>query len=162
MGDPKKLRRKYSRPTHLWKRDRIAEEKELSTRYGLKNMREIWRIKSKLSGFRKEARKLLAIAGKEKEVEELLSGIRKIGIDVKTLEDVLALKMEDLLDRRLQSIVHKRGLVTTVKQARQNIIHGHVLVKDRVINVPGYLVLKEEEDSIKLHDLVINVEEGKK
>ncbi len=162
MGDPKKLRRKYSRPPHLWKRDRIAEETELSTRYGLKNMKEIWKVKSMLSDFRKEARSLLAIVGKEKEKNELLSSIRKWGIDVKTLEDVLALKIEDLLDKRLQSIVHKKGMTTTIKQARQHIVHGHVMIDDKVVDVPSYLVLKDEEDKIKLNAVVVKVEEAKK
>jgi len=162
MGDPKKLRRKYSRPPHLWKRDRIAEETELSTRYGLKNMKEVWKVKSMLSNFRKEARSLLAVTVEEKGKNELLSSIRKWGIDVKTLEDVLALKVDDLFDRRLQSVVHKKGLATTVKQARQYIIHGHVIIDEKVVDVPSYLVLKDEEDKIRLNARVVKVEENKK
>jgi len=152
MGDPRKLRKKYLRPQHLWKRDRIVEEKELSQKYGLKNKREIWRMKEILRSFRKQARMLLTVTSESQETEKknLLERIRKLGIDIKTLEDVLALKVEDLLDRRLQSIVYKKGLANTIKQARQFITHGHVLVNGRVVDIPSYLVLKEEEDKIVL------------
>lgn len=162
MGDPKKLRKKYSRPPHLWKRDRIAEEKELKLRYGLKNMREIWRAKAILGKFRKMAKELLDVTGKEKEKNELLSSIKKFGIEVKNLDDVLALKVENLLDRRLQTILHKKGLAKTIKQARQFIVHGHVLINDKVVNIPSYLVLKDEEDKINLKPKVMKVEKASK
>lgn len=156
MGDPKKNRRQYSRPQHLWREKRLTEEGSLKDRYGLKSGREIWKSKSKLRKFRKEARKILSMSGEEakKEKEELLSRLRRLGIKVKDLEDVLALKIEDLLDRRLETLVFKKGLANTMKQGRQFITHGHVLVEDKVVDIPSYLVSKEKEDKISLDEKI--------
>lgn len=158
MGDPRKLRRNYSRPPHLWRRERITEDKEIFDKYGLKNKKEIWRVQSELGRFRNEARKLLAVTddrGGENR-DELVSKLKKLGMDINTIEDVLALGVEDLLNRRLQSVVQRKGLANTMKQARQFITHGHVLVKGNVINIPGYLVLKGEEESITLKKASLN------
>lgn len=154
MGDPRKLRRKYSQPTHPWKRARIAEEKEVWKKYGLKNRKEIWKAKSEIRKIREQARKLLAIASEkaEKEKNELLSKLRNLGVEVKNLDDILALKVENLLDRRLQTMVYKKGIANTVNQARQFVIHGHILVGGRVINAPGYFIKKDEEDKISLKE----------
>lgn len=151
MGDPRKKRRDYSRPQHLWREERITEEKSLCKRYGLKSAKEVWKFKSKVRDFRKDARKLLSMEeGEKKREEELLSRLRKLGIKVKNLEEVLALKIEDLLDRRLESVVYRKGLANTMKQGRQFITHGHILVGDRVVDIPSYLVPEDEEDKISL------------
>jgi small subunit ribosomal protein S4 len=155
MGDPRKLRRKYSRPEHLWRSERITEESELCKKYGLKNKREIWKVKFLLRKFRHQARKLLAMKGEEeaeKEKRELLTKLRNLGIEVKNLEDVLGLDVEHLLDRRLQTIVHKKGLANTIEQARQYITHSHVLVKGKVVTIPSYFVLKDEENEVTLKE----------
>ncbi len=156
MGDPRKKRRVYERPQNLWREERIAEEEDLCKRYGLKNRKEIWKVIAKVRNFRKGTRKLLAMEEKEaeKEKKELLSKLGKLGIKVKTLEDVLTLKVEDLLDRRLESIVHRKDLANTAKQARQFITHGHVLVRGKVVNIPSYLVSKDEEDEIRLKEKI--------
>ncbi|MDP7610203.1 MAG: 30S ribosomal protein S4, partial [Candidatus Woesearchaeota archaeon] len=44
MGDPKKQRKKYSKPSHPWQTERIEVEKVLMKEYGLKNKKEIWRV----------------------------------------------------------------------------------------------------------------------
>lgn len=156
MGDPRKKRRQYARPQHLWREERIIEEGNLCKKYGLKNRKDIWKVISKVRNFSKQTRKLLAMKGEEAEKgeKELLSKLRKWGITVKNLEDVLALKVEDLLDRRLESIVHKKGLTNTMKQARQFITHGHILVRGRVVNIPSYLVSSDEEREVSLKEKI--------
>ena len=66
-----------------------------------------------------------------------------------TLNDVLVLSEEDILGRRLQTIVFEKGMASTVKQARQMIVHGHVFMNGHRVTVPGYIVLREEEPSIE-------------
>lgn len=164
MGDPKKQRRRYSRPKHPWRLERITEENELCKKYGLKSKSEIWRAKFKLERVRQQARSLLGSSGEEveKEKKELLDKLNRIGVlETRSLDDILALSIEDLLERRLQTLIYRRGLVNTIKQARQFVVHGHVLVGDSVVNIPGYIVPKDMEEDITLNETikVINVEE---
>lgn len=162
MGDPKKQRRRYSRPTHPWKVERITKENELCKKYCLKNKREVWRTKSTVGIFRKHARSLLVSSGEEveKEKKELLDKLNRLGIlETQSLDDVLALNVEDLLERRLQTLVYRKGLANTIKQARQLVVHRHVLVGDKIVNIPMYIVPKDREDEIKISERikVINI-----
>ncbi len=166
MGDPKKQRRKYKRPQHLWKTESITEENELSNKYGLKNKKEIWRAKSVVRRFRQQARILLGSSGKEveKEKKEIVTRLNKLGIlNTNSVEDILPLTVNDLFERRLQTILYRKGLANTIKQARQLVVHGNVLVGENIIDVPGYTVVRDEEGSIRIVDgiKVINVEQGK-
>ena len=45
-----------------------------------------------------------------------------------------------LLERRLDNVVYRLGLARTRPQARQFVLHGHVLVDERRVDVPSYLV----------------------
>ncbi|MBN2250713.1 MAG: 30S ribosomal protein S4 [Candidatus Altiarchaeota archaeon] len=166
MGDPKRRRRRYSRPKHPWRAERITEEKEIQRKYGLKNKSEIWRARSSMARFRQQARSLLASTGEnvEKEKKQLLDKLNKLGIlESRSLDDVLALTVEDLLERRLQTFVYKKGLANTPKQARQLVVHGHVYIGAKKVNVPRYPVPQDEEDLIKIDEKikVINVGEGR-
>lgn len=166
MGDPKKQRRKYKRPQHLWKTERITEENELFKKYGLKNKKEIWRAKSAVGRFRQQARILLGSSGEEaeKEKKELITKLNKLGIlQTKSVEDILALTVSDLLEHRLQTLVYRKGLANTIKQARQLVVHGHVLIGENIVNIPGYPVVRDEEEKIRIVEgiQVINVEQGK-
>ena len=60
-------------------------------------------------------------------------------------EDVLLLTVEDILRRRLQTIVFEKGLAKTIYQARQFVVHGHIQVGGKKINAPSYIVKKAEE-----------------
>lgn len=152
MGHPRKLRKKYSTPRHMWRKERIEEEKELKRIYGLRNSREIWRARFKLRKIRAEARKLLASAGEEAEKRKnmLIKSLSRIGLlkENATLDDVLGLKITDILERRLQTVVYKKKLANTIKEARQLIVHKHIKIGDRIVNVPGYIVRVDEEDKI--------------
>jgi small subunit ribosomal protein S4 len=154
MGTPRKQRRKYVRPKHPWLIERITEENELCKKYGLKNKKEIWKAKSKLARIRDQAKKLLAQKGElaERQKKEILAKINVWGINVKTLDDILALDTTSLLERRLESVVFRRGLTSSPGQARQMIVHNHVYVGSHKVTIPSYIVLAREEDSIRLAD----------
>jgi small subunit ribosomal protein S4 len=64
------------------------------------------------------------------------------------LDDVLELDIESILSRRLQTLAYLKGLANTPKQARQLICHGHIAIGGRKVNVPSYLVSKDEEEEI--------------
>ncbi len=155
MGDPKLSRRKYDTPSHPWQGTRIKEENELTKKYGLKNKRELWKVQSELRNYRRQGRNLLARLrlGDEqaqKERKNLLKKLANLGVlpEDATLDDVLALDVERMLERRLQTLVYMKGLAYTAKQARQLIVHGHTNVNDRKVTVPGYMVKRHEEPSI--------------
>lgn len=152
MGTPRKHRRKFARPKHPWRAERITEEKELCKKFGLRNKREAWSAKSMLGRVRQQARLLLAATGDEAEKErrELIAKLNNLGIKVESIEDVLGLTVEDFLSRRLQSMVHVKGLANTPKQARQFIVHSHVWVGDHKVTVPGYLVGAKDEGQIRV------------
>ncbi|MCQ5375107.1 MAG: 30S ribosomal protein S4 [Methanomassiliicoccales archaeon] len=156
MGDPKFPRRTYDTPSHPWKADRIKEETELVRMYGLKNKREIWKAKSIVRNLRRQSRNLQARLrfGEEQariETQNLLKKCGMIGLlplDGSTLDDVLSLTTESILNRRLQTLVYNKGLANTMEQARQFIVHGHIFVNGRRVTVPGYIVRRNEEDKI--------------
>lgn len=152
MGDPRKLRKKYSTPAHPYEKDRIEEENKLLKDYGLKNKREVWKVESQLRKYRTMARKLQAekmVTGKEGSVELITKlAVMKVIGEGATLDDVLGLTITDFLDRRLQTIAFKRGLARTPKQARQFIVHGLIAVNGKKVTVPGYIVKGSEEESI--------------
>jgi len=154
MGQTKRIRKKYQTPTHPWQRERIIEEKSISREYGLKNKKEIWKSTSKLRSARSQVKWIIANIRSEqsaKEREQLINKLLKYGIITKDskLEDILDLKAKDFLERRLQTIVFRKGLARSAKQARQFIIHGHIMVSGKKITAPSYLLSKEEESKIE-------------
>ena len=159
MGEPKFSRPRTQTPTHPWKQARIDEENDLKERYGLKKvggMREIWREKSALRRHRNQAMKLIGRVDSTeghyaKEKEQLLNSLTKKGL-LQTgadVGDVLEINVEHMLSRRLQSVVYYKGLAPSMRAARNLIVHGHICIGDQRMTVPGYHVLKEEEDSLQ-------------
>ena len=149
MGDPKKPKKKYSKPSHPWQGGRIEEEKQILRDYGLKNKTEIWKVLSLVKSFKQQAKNIIASSSKQAELEGnlLLKKLAKLNIllEESKIEEVLNINIKSILDRRLQTIVFRKGLARSNKQARQFIIHGHIVVGGRRVNVPSYLVpLKEE------------------
>jgi small subunit ribosomal protein S4 len=122
--------------------------------YGLKNKRELWKARTELSRVRHQARSLLALRQEVREQKEpvLMKSLARIGLvkEGATLDDVLNLDIDDLLSRRLQTLVQKKFSFKTPYQARQAIVHGHVTIGDRIITVPSYIVNIKEEDGIHL------------
>ncbi len=160
MGDPRFNRKTYETPKHPWEAERIKEEWELKKKYGLKNKREIWKAKSILRNFRGQARELQAKLRygdpqAERQQKQLFDKVLRLGIleeSNATLDAVLSLSVEDILRRRLQTIVYLKGLARTPKQARQFIVHGHIAINGRRVTVPGYLVRMDEEDGIDYYE----------
>ena len=148
----RKIKNKYKRPRKPWDKERIEEEKKLLKEYGLRRKKEIWRIEAILRSFRRRARNLAAERNEEEE-KKLLEKLRKLGLIDKNakLIDVLGLTIEDLLERRLQTLVYRKGLANTIKHARQLITHGHIAVNDRKMVFPGYLVPKHLENKIEYY-----------
>jgi len=150
----RRLRKKWVRPFKRWDKRRIIEERKLMKLYGLKNKKELWRAQAELRRIRAFARKLLPLSGpaREKGEKELLGRLYRLGLlpENATLDDVLSLTVSDLLERRLQTMVWRKGLARTVKQARQFIVHGHVYVGGRRVRSPSYWVKRGEENQISL------------
>ena len=154
MGDTKNFRRVWKKPKRPYNFELKMDELKTVGTFGLKTKRELWRSRTELSRLRHQARSLLAVRQEVREKEEpiLMHSLSRIGLVEKTatLDDVLNLEIENLLARRFQTIVFKKFFFKTPYQARQAISHGHVLIGDRVINRPSYVVKVDEEDSIRL------------
>ena len=140
----------YETPNHPFQGGRIAEERDLVGRYGLKNKEELWRAQSELRDYRREARNLLAQFEEDGTTERFLTRLQRYGIlgENDGLGDVLALDVTDILERRLQTVVYRKGLANTPKQARQFVSHGHVAIDDQRVKTPSYTVEVDEEDAI--------------
>ena len=154
MGDPKNPRKIWRKPKRPLNYDLLNEELYVLGTFGLKNKRELWKAHTELSRVRKQARSLLALTQEVREKKEptLMKSLTRVGFvrENSTLDDVLNLKVTDLLSRRLQTMVQKRGLIKSPYQARQAVVHGHVMIGDRVVTVPSYTVKVEEENHIHL------------
>lgn len=141
-------KKSYVRPKKLYEKSRIAEENKLVEEYGLKNKREIWKTLAKVNYFRHRAKDLAKSSNEEQEV--LFSKLKELGLNIETTADVLALTIEDLLKRRITTILFKKGMANTVRQARQMVVHKKIAINDRIVNVPGYLVSLTEESQLSL------------
>jgi small subunit ribosomal protein S4 len=164
MGDPKKTRSKIEGPGHPWQKARIMEESVLKKDYGIKNKREIYKMRSILRKYRSQARKLVAgdSAQNIKERDQLLSTTFRLGLLEKDsrVDDVLAMKIGDIMDRRLQTVLIKKGIANTIKQARQFITHKHIMIGEKVVASPSYLVSREEEKHIRLNPFSVLTQAG--
>ncbi|MGB9732338.1 MAG: 30S ribosomal protein S4 [Candidatus Micrarchaeia archaeon] len=150
MGAPRRLRKKYEKPTMMWDRQRIEEEHALVEKYGLRNLKELWKASTELRRIRRNVRELFSGRASEEKGSQIISRLAKYGI-VKpdaTLDDLLILTPEAFLERRLQTVVFKKGLAKTIKQARQLITHGFIAINGRKITIPSYMVKPEEEKGI--------------
>ena len=155
MGDPRKSKKNYNRPRSIWTSDQISSELYVVGSYGLRNKRELWKAQTEIARIRNQARALLSLSidvRHEKETQ-LLNYLSRLGLvsSSSSLDDVLNLKIEDILERRLQTIIMKKSNLKSPYQARQLVVHGHVSLGNRKINLPGYLVRKEEESQILVH-----------
>jgi len=152
MGDPRKQRRKYETPRFPWRTDILQSELKLQGQYGLRNKRELWRHKTTISRFREIARSLSGMSAEQRQKleKQLLERLNRLGIlpETAVLDDVLDLSLEDILERRLQTMVFSKGLAKSIFQARQLITHGHIAIDGRRVPSPSYLVLRDEEAKI--------------
>ncbi|MCK4314068.1 30S ribosomal protein S4 [Candidatus Bathyarchaeota archaeon] len=152
MGDPKKQRKKYETPRFPWRTAVLQEELGLVGQYGLRNKRELWRHKTMLSKFRGIARSLMGETPEERKKmeKELLTRLKKLGIvhEEAVLDDILDSTIEDILERRFQTVVFRKNLAKSIYQARQLVTHGHIAIGNQRVTVPSYLVTRKEENQI--------------
>jgi small subunit ribosomal protein S4 len=155
MGDPRKTRKLFRRPRMIWTTDQLNAELYVMGSYGLRNKRELWKAQTEVARIRNQARALLAVSSEARSEKEkrLLNFLNRLGLvkEGATLDDILNLKVEDLLERRLQTIIMKKSGTKSPYQARQIVSHGHVSIGNRKVNIPGYLVRTDEEPQILLH-----------
>tara|TARA_B100000927_G_scaffold190764_1_gene153810 strand:- start:22468 stop:23151 length:684 start_codon:yes stop_codon:yes gene_type:complete len=159
MGDPKFARPKTQTPTHPWKQARIEEEHALKAKYGLKKvggMREIWREKSALRRHRNQAMKLIGRVDTSeghfaREKSDLINSLTRRGLlsEGSSLDSILQIDVELMLARRLQSQVYYKGLAPSMRAARNLIVHGHISIGGQKMTVPGYHVLRNEEELLR-------------
>ncbi|MCS7107071.1 MAG: 30S ribosomal protein S4 [Acidilobaceae archaeon] len=149
MGDPKKSSRTWQGPKHPWIKERLVKEIELIGRYGLKNKRELWKAETLARNFRHKARATLGLpaGAREAALKAIFDKLKELGLvsGEVSLDAVLGLTAEQILERRLQTIVFKKGLARSVHEARQFITHGHIAIGGRRVTSPGYLVSLKEE-----------------
>ena len=154
MGDTKLPRRTWKKPKRPLNFDLKMEELKTLGSFGLKTKRELWKARTELSRIRNQARSLLALQKEIRDKEEpiLIKSLSRNGLvqNDATLDDVLNLEINDLLSRRLQSFVMKKFNFQTPYQARQAITHGHIMIGDKKVNIPSYVVKVNEEDIVKL------------
>jgi small subunit ribosomal protein S4 len=153
MGDTRRFKKIYHKPFKPWDDVRLEEEKKLRKTYGLKNKMEAYKAEAMLRRFKAQAKKLIAAKGAqaEKEKEQLLSRLISLGLTTQSadLDTILGLTINNILDRRLQTLVYSRKLARSISQARQFIVHEHILVNGKKMTAPSYLVKKSEEESIR-------------
>jgi len=152
MGDTKRFRKKYQTPAHPWNKARIEEEKILVKEYGLVKKKEIQIATSFLKKYKDIAKKLIADPTEQgaKEREQMLTKLKKLGLISQTaaLDDVLGLEVKDILERRVQTLLFRKGLAKSPKQARQFITHGHVIVGGKAVTSPSTLVSIDGQHAI--------------
>lgn len=147
----KRKHKSYSRPKTPFNKARIDEEREIKKEFGLKNKKEIWKADAQIRSIRGKAKKLISASPEEQKA--LFERLQKTGFKVNSIADILSLNKNDYLERRLQTLVVRKGLTTTAKSARQMIVHKKVLVDGKAVNSPSYLVPTFMEDKISLKPL---------
>jgi small subunit ribosomal protein S4 len=152
MGDPKKKHKTYNTPKRPYDADALKEELRTIGVYGLRNKRELWKAHTELSHMRGRARDLLSLGSTERDrrEKEIIYKLYKRGLVMENgrLEDVLTLSVEDLLERRLQTYLFRRGMASSLFQSRQLISHGHIAINGRKVTSPSYQVKIDDEETL--------------
>lgn len=152
MGDPRKPKKKYVGPGHPWEAGRLDEEAKLTREYGLSNKREIYKMRSLLRNWRQQARDIIGLSEPKRadETKKFIGKLADLGLlsEKAQLDEALALTLKDIMERRLQTVVYKKGFANTIKQARQFIIHGKVKVNGKTLAAPTHMT--KNKDNVQL------------
>ena len=145
----------YVTPRRPFEKERLDQELKLIGEFGLKNKREVWRVKYTLAKIRKAARELLTLDEKDPkrlfEGNALLRRLVRIGVLDESrmkLDYVLNLRVDDFMERRLQTQVFKHGLAKSIHHARVLIRQRHIRVRKQVVNIPSFVVRLDSEKHI--------------
>jgi small subunit ribosomal protein S9e len=145
----------YSTPRRPYEKERLDQELKLIGEFGLRNKREVWRVKYTLTKIRTAARELLTLDEKDPrrlfEGNALLRRLVRIGVldeSKMKLDYVLGLRLEDFLEHRLQTQVFKLGLAKSIHHARVLIRQRHIRVRKQVVNIPSYIVRLDSQKHI--------------
>ena len=121
-------------------------------------MKEIWKAKSQLRRHRRQAMRLIGMvdtseAHGKREMDDLLRSLHNKGLisSDASLDDILSLSTEDILNRRLQAQVYYKGLAISMKQARQFVTHGKIVIGDQKVTIPSYQISRDEEETLTWH-----------
>ncbi|ODV89223.1 hypothetical protein CANCADRAFT_3855 [Tortispora caseinolytica NRRL Y-17796] len=152
---PRNYSKTYSVPKRPYDAARLDAELKLVGEYGLRNKRELYRIGLQLSKIRRAARDLLTRDEKDEkrlfEGNALIRRLVRVGVlseDRMKLDYVLALRIEDFLERRLQTQVFKLGLARSIHHARVLIRQRHIRVGKQLVNVPSFMVRLDSQKHI--------------
>ena len=153
MGIVKKQRKKRVFHKKRWDKATIELEKELVRDYGIRRKREIRKFELILKKIKEQAKTFnkQRMTEDDPEVREFLTGLIEDGflkVENPKIDDVLDISLRDILDRRLTSIVYKKKLARTPRQARQFIVHGHIAIDGKKVDTPNLLVPVVLEDKI--------------
>jgi small subunit ribosomal protein S4 len=151
MGAPRRNRKKYSKPKNMWNLQRITSDRSLINEYGLRNMKELWKVQTEISRIRGNVRGLLSGASSSSHIErDIIGRLSRLGVTQSdaTLDSLLDIKENAILERRLQTLVFRKGLANSMKQSRQIIAHGFISINGVRVNRPSYLVKADEEKHI--------------
>lgn len=149
MGDIKRFKKKYTTPMHPWNATRIKLERDIKSKYGVANKKEIWKMESQLKSFKDLAKRLLTRTDEQanKERQQMQERMARLGLikPTSSADDILGLQLRDIMNRRLQTLVFKRRLARSIKHARQLIVHEHILVGSNKVTSPSYIVPAADE-----------------
>ncbi|MGY5861079.1 MAG: 30S ribosomal protein S4 [Candidatus Thorarchaeota archaeon] len=152
MGDPRRQKKKYVTPKRPFDSDRFEQELQLIGTYGLRNKKELWKHKTDLSRYRRQARNLLALSIDERALQEkeLVDKLIRTGVltTEPSLDHVLDLTLDNVLDRRLQTIIFRKGLACSMHHARQLVTHGHIALDGARVTTPRRIITAAEEDRL--------------
>jgi len=145
----------FRTPRRPFEKERLDAELKLCGDYGLRNKREVWRVNFGLSKVRTAARELLKLDPKDPrrvfEGNALLRRLNRLGVldeSHQKLDYILALKTQDFMERRLQTLVYKLGLAKSIHHARVLIRQRHIRVGKQLVNQPGFVVRVDSQKHI--------------